>query len=173
MTIGLDSRGNFKKLYTDMYGPLVNFAYSKTNDWELSKEIVQNTFVRFWNKREDINIRTSVKSYLYSMVRNGIIDHFRKEQKIVELEEVKSSSKIYVEQDEIALQDDFKFKYGLKRAIAGLKEKRRRIFELSKFEGLTYNEIANYLNISERTVEDNIAKAFKEIREYFISNSLI
>ncbi len=174
MTKGLDSKSSFKKLYTDTYGPLVNFAYSKTNDWELSREIVQNTFVRFWNKRNEINIRTSIKSYLYSMVRNGIIDYYRKNKNTVDLEEIYSTTKIYVEQNEISLNDeDFGFKYDLKRAIANLKEKRRKIFELSKFEGLTYKEIADYLNISERTVEDNIAKAFRDIRKYFISNSLI
>ena len=173
MTIGLDSKSGFKKLYLDTYGPLVNYAYSKTNDWELSREIVQNTFVRFWNKRNDINIRTSVKSYLFSMVRNGIIDYYRKDKNTVDLDDAKSSGKIYVEQDEVSLDDDFKFKYALKKAIAGLKKKRRRIFELSKYEGLTYKEIANYLNISERTVEDNIVKAFKEIRKYFNDNNLI
>ncbi len=173
MTKGLENKEGFKKLYKDLYGPLVNYAYSKTKDWELSKEVVQNTFVRFWNKRNDINIRSSVKSYLFSMVRNGIIDHYRKEKNTVDLEEIQNSRSLIIEQDEISIQNDYKFKYGLKKAISTLKEKRRRIFVLSKFEGLTYKEIADYLNISERTVEDNIAKAFKEIRNYFYSNNLI
>ncbi len=173
MTKGLKNKDGFKKLYKETYGPLVNYAYSKTKDWELSKEIVQNTFVRFWNKRNDINIRTSVKNYLFSMVRNGIIDYYRKEKNTVEIEEIQNNKHISIEQDEISIQNEYKFKYGLKKAIGALKEKRRRIFELSKFEGLTYKEIADYLNISERTVEDNIAKAFKEIRNYFYTNNLI
>lgn len=173
MTKGLENKKSFKKLYNDLYGPLVNYAYSKTKDWELSKEIVQNTFVRFWNRREDINIRTSVKSYLFSMVRNGIIDNYRQDKKTVDLEDVKRSNTLYVEQEEVVIQDDYILKYNLKKAISNLKEKRRRIFELSKFEGLTYKEISQYLNISERTVEDNIAKSFKEIRNYFIENNLL
>ncbi len=173
MTKGLENKEGFKTLYKETYGPLVNYAYSKTNDWELSKEIVQNTFVRFWNKRNDINIRTSVKSYLFSMVRNGIIDHYRKEKNIDDFEAIQNNKNLVIEPDEISIQNEYKFKYGLKKALSSLKEKRRRIFELSKFEGLTYKEIAQYLNISERTVEDNIAKAFKEIRNYFYTNNLI
>ncbi|HHH52036.1 MAG TPA: RNA polymerase sigma-70 factor [Bacteroidetes bacterium] len=172
MTLNVSNREEFKQLYLNTYGVLVNYALSKTNDLELSKEIVQNVFVKFWNNRERININSSIKSYLFSMVRNNIIDHYRKVEKISDLSDArdyKDSTEIDIDKDAEILE----FKYNLKKAISQLKEKRRKIFELSKFEGLTYREIADYLKISERSVEDNMAKAIKEIREYFIVKKLI
>jgi len=163
---------NFKKLYTDNYGALVNFAYSKTNDWDLSKEIVQGVFTRFWSGRNNINIRTSAKNYLFSMVRNGIIDHYRLEKRKSNLDEITNSENLFVEEDTNSEQIEYELRYNLKVAIENLKDKRRRIFELSKYEGLTYKEISDYLNISERAVEDNISKALKQIREYFSNNNL-
>jgi len=173
MTASQANREDFKVLYQNTYGILVNFVYSKTKDWDLSKEIVQNTFVRFWRKREEINIRNSEKSYLFSMVRNGIIDHYRKEQNKTDLDEVVRLDKFHVEQDIEKEQISIEIKYYLKKSIESLKDKRKEIFELSKFEGLTYKEIAKHMQISERSVEDNIAKAFKHIRKYFIDNNLI
>ncbi len=172
MTIQLGNKEEFKQLYLDNYGAMVNFAYSKTNDIELSKEIVQNVFVKFWNNSSNIDIKTSIKSYLFTMVRNSIIDNFRKKER--ETEYTKSLSENgYVYTDNHEEQDLIELKYHLKKAISTLKEKRRRIFELNKYEGLTYKEIARYLNISERAVEDNIAKAIKEIRNYFSVKKLL
>ena len=172
MTVSLKNRDEFKKLYLDTYGVMVNFAYSKTSDWELSKEIVQKTFVKFWNNRENIIIRSSVKSYLFSMVRNNIIDHYRKVERVTDLESINKSELQDI--DHLNNKDEslIELKYNLKIAISKLKEKRRKIFELSKYEGLTYKEISDYLNISERAVEDNISKAFIQIRKYFIENNL-
>lgn len=164
---------NFKDLYSKNYGVLVNFAYSKTKDLELSREIVQNTFVKLWNSRADIEIRTSVESYLFTMVRNGIIDHVRKNEKLVDIKDFSAFREIEDENPDHKEEETLELKYHLKKAINSLKEKRRVIFNLNKTEGLTYLEIAEYLNISERVVEDNIAKALIEIRHYFIENKLM
>lgn len=172
MTVSLKNRDEFKKLYLDTYGVMINFAYSKTEDWELSKEIVQKTYVKFWNNRENIIIRSSVKSYLFSMVRNNIIDHFRKVDRITDLESIDKSELLEIEHSNHNDEKLIELKYNLKLAIGQLKEKRRKIFELSKYEGLTYKEISDYLKISERAVEDNISKAFMQIREFFIENNI-
>ncbi len=155
-----------------MYGPLVNFCHSKTRDWELSQEIVQNTFVKLWSSRNKVKINTSIKSYLYSMVRNNIIDHYRKSEKIVDVE----SDVIYNIPEKYDSEDgglDFEMAYHVKKSLATMKDKRRKIFELSRYEGLTYKEIADYMGISERSVEDNIAKAFLQIRDYLKKNNVL
>ncbi len=171
MSVILNNKEDFKVLYGQMYGPLVNFCHSKTKDWELSQEIVQNTFVKLWMNRNKINITTSLKSYLYSMVRNGIIDHYRKLDKIVDVK----SDVIYSIPEQYDSEDgglDFELAYLIRRALDTMKEKRKKIFELSRYEGLTYKEIANYLDISERAVEDNISKAFVQIRDYLKKNNI-
>jgi RNA polymerase sigma-70 factor (ECF subfamily) len=173
MTETIINTNNFKDLYNRHFGVLVNFAYSKTKDLELSREIVQNTFVKLWNSRADIEIRSSVESYLFSMVRNGIIDHFRKNEKIVEMKDFSGLNTIENDAHKNSEEEIIELRYNLKKAINSLKEKRRVIFNLNKAEGLTYQEIAEYLKISERVVEDNISKAMKEIRQYFIENKLL
>ena len=172
MTIKRLDKAEFKKLYTETYGAMVNFAYSKTNDWDISKEIVQGVFTKFWTKRNEIDIKTSQKSYLFSMVRNSIYDYYRSEKRKSNLDEFKDIDGLIVEENNDSEQIEYELKYNLKVAIERLKDKRKQIFELSKNEGLTYKEISDYLNISERTVEDNISKALKQIREYFINNNL-
>lgn len=172
MTTKKLNKDTFKKLYTDNYGALVNFAYSKTRDWELSKEIVQNVFARFWRGKDTIIIKTSEKNYLFSMVRNGIIDNYRIEKKKENIDDLSNYEKVLVVEDDKTDNNEYEIKYNLKIAIGKLKDRRRQIFELSKYEGLTYKEIAEYLNISERAVEDNISKAFKQIRTHFIENNL-
>jgi RNA polymerase sigma-70 factor, ECF subfamily len=164
---------NFKELYNRHFGVLVNFAFSKTKDIELSREIVQNTFVKLWHSREDIEIRTSLESYMYSMVRNGIIDHFRKNERIIDLKDTFMLKDIKDDENDHREEEIIELRYYLKKAINSLKEKRRVIFNLNKVDGLTYQEIAEYLKISERVVEDNISKAMKEIRSYFLENKLL
>ncbi len=154
-----------------MYGPLVNFCHSKTKDWELSQEIVQNTFVKLWSNRDKISITSSLKNYLYSMVRNGIVDHYRKLDKIVDVD-TDTICNIPEECGTEKIDFDFELAYHIKKCLETMKDKRREIFELSRYEGLTYKEIADYLNVSERTVEDNISKAFMHIRDYLKKNTI-
>jgi RNA polymerase sigma-70 factor (ECF subfamily) len=159
----LKSKADFKDFYTEYFSIMVNFAFSKTKDWELSREIVQNTFVKLWTRRKDTEIKSSLKSYLFMMVRNAIIDHYRYNERFADTEQLpeRASDDSNDRQEE----DLIIIRHAIKMALSQMKEQRRKIFELSKFEGLTYAEIANYLNISERTVEDNMAKALVKIRE--------
>lgn len=163
MSPELRDKTTFKKLYQEYYVILMNFAFSKTRDIELSKEIVQNTFVKIWTRREKLNISTSIKSYLFMMVRNSIIDHFNRNQRITDLDHlpIKMERPLWENngEDNLVL-----LRTVIKKALEEMKPKRRLIFELSKYEGLSYSEIAAYLGISERSVEDNMAKALVHIR---------
>ncbi|HAQ37055.1 MAG TPA: sigma-70 family RNA polymerase sigma factor [Saprospiraceae bacterium] len=160
----LTNKAVFKAFYAENYNLLVNYAYTKTKDWELSNEIVQNVFVKIWMRRDDTDIKVSLRNYLFTMVKNAISDHYRRTSKITDLEQVDGQA---VEDNEYDLnvQKDLAIRLAIKEALESLKPKRKQIFELSKFEGLTYAEIAKYINISERAVEDNVAKAVIQIRE--------
>ena len=159
----LESKLAFKKLYTEYFSILVNFAFSKTIDWELSREIVQHTFVKLWMRREQTNITSSIKSYLFMMVKNAIIDHYRRNERFSDTEQIPESGSF--DNNDEQEEDLMILRHTIKKVLLTMKPKRKEIFELSKFEGLTYAEIAKHLNISERTVEDNIAKAIIQIRE--------
>lgn len=158
----LKSKLDFKIFYTEYSSIMVNFAFSKTKDWELSREIVQNTFVKLWMRRSQTNITTSIKSYLFMMVKNAIIDHYRRNERFTDAEQIPEvgtdDSNQFHEEDLLIVR------HAIKKLLDQMKPRRKLIFELSKFEGLTYTEIAEHLNISERSVEDNIAKALMNIR---------
>ena len=68
----------FKKLFDDYFEGICNYLYSHTKDWDVSEEIAQKTFVKLWEKRVQITINTSLKSYLYQSAKNSMIDEFRK-----------------------------------------------------------------------------------------------
>jgi len=159
----LKSKLDFKNFYTEYFSIMVNFAFSKTKDWELSREIVQNTFVKLWMRRKQTNITSSIKSYLFMMVKNAIIDHYRHNERFTDSEQIPEAgsedSNNHHEEDLLILR------HAIKKALDQMKPKRKMIFELSKFEGLTYAEIAKHLSISERSVEDNIAKALMTMRD--------
>lgn len=165
MTWPPDKRA-FKELFEEYYPPLCNFAFSLLKDWELSQEVVQETFLKLWEQRNDIQINTSVKSYLFQSVKFLVIDYHRK------LKKQKIKLEGYTLQIDTA-EDNFNntseemvfLRHQLHKAIQQLKPKMQEIFRMNKFEGLTYKEIAEHLKISKRTVEDNMARALKLLYE--------
>ncbi len=165
MTWPPDKRA-FKELFEEYYPPLCNFANSLIKDWELSQEIVQETFLKIWEQKQEIQINTSVKSYLFQSVKFLVIDYHRKlkNQKVKQGEYLQQVDLVEEEfrntSDETAL-----LRHHLHQAIQQLKPKMQEIFKLNKFEGLTYEEIATHLNVSKRTVEDNMARALKILYE--------
>ncbi len=162
--VGLDTK-SYRKLFDEYYNLICNYLNSQTRDWELSQEIAQKTFVKLWEKREDISFTTSAKSYLFQSARNTLIDHFRARKNFT------THSEAYTEQmeqvTEISVADDggMAVTERISWAVDQLKPKTREIFLLNKQEGLTYEEIADYMKISKRTVEYNMKNALIRLRE--------
>ncbi|MCB9310429.1 MAG: sigma-70 family RNA polymerase sigma factor [Lewinellaceae bacterium] len=157
---------HFEEVYKEYYIPLVNFINKFLNNIENSKDVVQLTFVKIWQQRDVIDVKTSLKSYLFQMTKNTMIDYIRANKKHRSADdsmEVKSLEIIdHVHEDAL---DPYLVRQALDHCLKDLKPKAREIWELNKYEGLTYEEIANYLNISKRSVEDNISKISKMLKE--------
>jgi len=162
--VGLDTK-TYRALFDEHYNLICNYLNSQTRDWELSQEIAQKTFVKLWEKREHISFTTSAKSYLFQSARNTLIDHFRARKNFA------THSEAYTQQQEqvteIAVADDggLAVTERIAWAVDQLKPKTREIFLLNKQEGLTYEEIADYMKISKRTVEYNMKNALVRLRE--------
>ena len=161
---------NFEGVFKTYFGPLCNYVNSYIKDWENSREIVQGTFLKIWENKDSIQINTSVKSYLYSSVRNRMIDYIRSNKK---LDEYKNTIDVDAVTEDIEEMNSFLIREEILRSMDKLKPKMRKIFSLSKIEGLTYNEIAAYMNISKRAVEDNVAKALRLLKEDLEGNEVI
>ena len=164
------NESNFEEIFKTFFGPLCNYVNSYLKDWEGSREIVQGTFMKIWENKDSIDINTSVKSYLYSAVRNRMIDHIRSNQK---LDTYKNSVNVDDVEENVDHMNSFLIREEILKSMDKLKPKMKKIFSLSKIEGLTYNEIAAYMNISKRAVEDNVAKALRILKEDLAGNEVI
>ena len=155
----------FEMLFRTFYQPLCNYAYTFTQDRDEAEEVVQSTFLSFWEKYNTLEIHTAMKPYLYAMVRNSclnIIKHEKIKQKHVQSEMVMAERSIEsVTNTVLATELDER----IQQALEKLPEQCRIIFKLSRFEELKYAEIAEHLNLSVKTVENQMGKALKIMRE--------
>ncbi len=146
------------------YQKLCVYANSLVNDSLSAEDIVQNVFIRFWKRRQRLRVEHSLESLLYKAVYNEFIDQYRKYQV-----QLKVEKQYYQHLNAIVNDyDDEKIKKAIKlvyKTVEALPPKCKEVFLLSKKEGLSNVEIANHLNISIKTVEGQISKAFKVIRK--------
>jgi RNA polymerase sigma-70 factor (ECF subfamily) len=150
-------------LMNDYYKNLCRYANLFTKDPSKSEDIVQNIFVKIWIYRKKIDPNISIKKYLYKSVYNEFIDQYRKNKPVISLEE-KYLKVIDTIIDDNSL-DIEKLMMNVNREIDKLPEKCKRVFILNKKEGLTHDEIAEYLQISTKTVESHITRAFKILNQ--------
>jgi RNA polymerase sigma-70 factor (ECF subfamily) len=133
----------------------------------ISMDIVQNVFLEFWQKKNSIEIKTSLKSYLYQVVRNKSIDYVKstlttdleKSKLILELKDIEAH--YYTENSEMIEKQKLEIIY---KEIDKLPKNYQEIIKLSRIEGLKNREISEKLNISIRTVETSIFRALKMIK---------
>ncbi len=164
-TIQSGNESAFEMIFKAYYQPLCRYAYSFLEDKEEAEEVVQSAFITVWEKRKSIDIQTSLKSYLYRMVRNGCLNvikhekvkqqHVAHELAVTEVSYESVSQKVYATELEIKISE----------AMKVLPEQCRLVFQLSRFEELKYQEIADQLKISVKTVENHMGKALKIMRE--------
>lgn len=152
----------FEKVFQSYYQPLAGFAYQYLSDHDLAEEMVQDTFSSIWQKAEKIDIKTTVKSYLYGAVRNGCLNYLKhqrvvREHEAYELGRDDADQIDFLELDELQTEID--------NALAQLPEKCRQIFEMSRYEEKKYQEIADELGISIKTVETQMSRALKVMRK--------
>jgi len=155
----------FEMVFKLHYQPLCNYAFSFLPDRDEAEEIVQATFLNVWEKKQGITIETSLKSYLYRAVRNSCLNaikHNRVKMKHVE-ESVFTLENSHDSVSQSVISSELDQKIG--DALMALPEQCRLIFKMSRFEELKYAEIAEQLNISVKTVENQIGKALKIMRE--------
>lgn len=140
------------------------YAYSFTHDHNLSEDIVQNVFMRIWKKRENLKDDFVFINFLYKSVYNEFIDQYRSQKSFYPLEKkyIDALNTIVETEDEHSLERIIKL---VKREIQNLPPKCKEIFLLSKEEGLTNIEIAEYKNVSIKSVEAHITKAFSILRD--------
>jgi RNA polymerase sigma-70 factor (ECF subfamily) len=131
------------------------YAFELTNDHDLAKDIVQNVFINIWRIRIKLKDDFAIKSYLYKSVYNEFLNQKRNRKLVVQLDKkyIDTLSQVVEENNERSLEE---LMILIKQEIENLPPKCKRIFLLSKQEGLSNIEIAEYLNVSTKSVEAHI-----------------
>lgn len=154
----------FQELFEAEFKGLCYFAVRYVKDIDTARGIVQDAFVQLWKKRETIDVSRPVKSYLTTSVHNRCLNYLRDSRKynerMVEIEHLSEVEGDYGS-DLIAQKE---LQTAIKNAIEELPEKCRQIFLLSRNENLKYQEIADKLGISQKTVETQMSKALQHLR---------
>lgn len=169
--IGLIQKGSlyaYELIFRRYYVSLCGFATRFVHQPEIAEEIVQNVFLKLWERRATLSIETSLKSYLFRAIYNGCNNH---------LVHTKVKNKYLSLAQDAALRqqslsdpvlDSLTYKEldeSITQSIEALPEECKRIFKMSRFDGLKYAEIADQLGISIKTVETQISRALARLRE--------
>lgn len=166
-----DSKEAFSLLFQTYYADLVLFCGNFVKDKSSCEDIVQSIFLKLWYDRRTIQIETSIKSYLLKAVRNSCLDEYRHIEIVRKYEtEHKSSVLDNYDTDNYILYSDLYTH--LIRALDKIPPLYKEAFVLNRFEGLKYREIAEKLDVSERTVEVRVSKTLdllrKQLKDFFI-----
>ncbi|WKZ67091.1 MAG: RNA polymerase sigma-70 factor [Flavobacteriales bacterium] len=159
--IAAGDRPAFEALFRAHYRALCAFAMGYLKDMDKAEDLVQDLFFRLWLDREQVNVTTSVKAYLYASVRNRCLNALKAGARVRALTE-DIDDRV---QDDGHSEDEHTERIArVQAAIEALPEERRKVFKLSRYEGLKYYEIAQRLGISVKTVENQMGSALKALR---------
>ena len=155
------NQGVFELVFNYYYSGLVVYADQIIKNMAVSEDIVQSVFMKLWETREAIEIR-SFRSYFIQCVKNRCIDHLRSQQTKQRLDNrIPDADNLVMDED---LWTKNELSELLENSIEDLPPRCREIFKMSRYENLKIAEIADQLNISKRTVETQISKALKVLR---------
>jgi RNA polymerase sigma-70 factor (ECF subfamily) len=158
----LNQDSKFEQLYRRFYPSLLAFAIYLTGSTEDATELVNNVFVAVWQKRDNLPLDEKLKSYLFTAVKNQSINfHKRTKMTVVKLQPHDTES--YYRAD-LPLEEK-EMEHKLHSILNTLPSKCRQIFVMSRIDGLKNKEIAHFLDVSIKTVENQMTKALKIFKE--------
>ena len=154
----------FEELFKSHHKSLCHFAFNLVRDEQVAKDLVQEVFFKLWQNREKVDFGLQIKSYLFKATAHSAYNHLQKSRRMIaffpELENLLSGQAekpTNMAEGEIKAQVD--------AAIEQLPVKCRTIFIMSKREGMKYREIADYLGLSMKTVENQMGIALRRLRK--------
>jgi RNA polymerase sigma-70 factor (ECF subfamily) len=156
----------FEKVFKTHFNSLYNYACTILKNESAAEEVVQQVFFKIWEKRETLPVETILKAYLYRSVHNeslNIIKHYKvraayQMYAVSSMEQASNNADDKVDMSEL--------RHELDKAMNELPQQCRTIFQMSRFEDKKYKEIANELDISPKTVENQMGKALRMLREH-------
>lgn len=161
----------FRKLFDIYRDDLYRYSLSMVVSKDYAEEIVQDVFMTIWLKRETLNIDMSFRAYLFTITRNKTIKFLKKAANHKRLrEEVFYKSQKFAKPTDLSIREN-ELEYLKQKALNNLSPKKRVIFEMSRDEEKSYEEIATELGLSVNTVRNQMSKSLGILRDYLLRNS--
>jgi RNA polymerase sigma-70 factor (ECF subfamily) len=155
---------DFDSLYLDNYPALQRYAYTILSDIELAEEMVHQVFLKILERKDPLDVQTSLKAYLFRSVNNECLNYI-KHQKVKQTYHSYATNEMGNTTETPSSKLNYKeLEFQIIKSINDLPEQCRTIFQLSRFEELKYGQIADQLGISVKTVEAQMSKALKRLR---------
>ena len=153
------------EVFRQLHAPLIRYAARLTRDENAAYDVVQESFIKLWEHRQNLDPQRPLKAYLYSIVRNTALNHITRRTNIFSgLDSVQSNS-----EDPSASPEDPLISSELKSSIHTwineLPPRRQEAFRLSRFENLSHEEIADVMGLEKRTVTHHIMLALRHLRD--------
>jgi RNA polymerase sigma-70 factor (family 1) len=156
----------FEQLFRVYSDALCSFAADYVGD-RVAEDIVQTVFCDLWERREEWPLSINVKAYLYRAVRNTALDHL--DRRDIEQDWKDEEKERYKAEDRIAPVEALQHQEmsrAMKQAVEDLPERRRMIYRMARHHNMTYSEIATALDIAPKTVENQMGRALKTLRDH-------
>ncbi|SMC95760.1 RNA polymerase sigma-70 factor [Pedobacter africanus] len=154
----------FEHLFKMHFKALHAYAIAILRDEDIAEEVVQNMFLKFWEKRELLNIQTSVKAYLYKCVYHDSLNLLKHEKIKTKYQDFATYTMNSHNEPASSKVETSELERQIGLALNELPEQCRTIFQMSRFEELKYREIADQLGLSVKTIENQMGKALKIMR---------
>ncbi len=164
----------FEKIYKDFFGVLFRLCHQYLRDEKAAEEIVQDTFMKLWEIRTTLNDQVNIQSFLYTITKNNCLNYIRNQKVSMKHQENLKYMEMQFNYDALEKLGNYlqfeELRNKIEDTITKLPAEVIETFKLSRFEELSYKEIAEKQNISIKTVESRISKALRilrvELREY-------
>lgn len=167
------NRNAFEQLYRDHSGGIYCNLRKLTRDDDLAKELLQDVFIKVWEKKAVLKSDKPFRFYLFGMARNTLTDFYRRvkrDKQMLQNLQLLASEITHQPIESIATGAEEEL---LLRAVDSLPPQRRKVFVLCKLEGKSYEEVSKLLGISTSTVGDHIVKGVKSIKNQLLSHDRV
>ena len=154
---------NFEKLFKQNHRELIDLAYNIVRDADSARDVVQEVFLKLWQNKEKVEFGDQIRHYVFKATAHTALNHIRQQKKVTLLEEDHLRAvHAYPTRDDVGFKE---LELKIRDAIDQLPPKCRAIYILSRHEGMKYQEIADSLEISVKTVENQMGIALEKLRE--------
>jgi RNA polymerase sigma-70 factor (ECF subfamily) len=156
---------NFEKVFKEYFQPLCFYSLRFVKDMDTAKDIVHGVFIRIWERRHEIDTQVPIRAYLFTSVHNRSLNYLRDSAKFESRDISELNPVNELRSAEETQLEDAELESRISTAISNLPDKCRKIFQMNRVDGKKYKEIADILELSVKTVEAQMSKALRLLRE--------